>query len=172
MNRNGKQMKQEATHLTGAQRCEIIAKLSKPNVLSKRCWGGSMKSMKALSRKSRTIRRTYYNEQRQCLMLLNWKCFLPLICWPIYRDKRLSLRVLKLYITLSSTSTTNNFALTFKWKLDKMYCLRHLNRMLTIYLTLNANRKKLTLSCGLSQFHGHGSWFVCEVALNKCFLTN
>jgi hypothetical protein len=23
-----------------------------------------------------------------------------------------------------------------------------------------------TLSVGLSQFHGHGSWLVCEVALN------
>ena len=36
MNRNGKQMKLEATHLTEAHRCEIIAKLSKLNVSSKR----------------------------------------------------------------------------------------------------------------------------------------
>jgi hypothetical protein len=35
MNRNGKQMKLEATRLTEAQRCEIIAKLSKPNAPSK-----------------------------------------------------------------------------------------------------------------------------------------
>jgi hypothetical protein len=26
-----------------------------------------------------------------------------------------------------------------------------------------------TLSNGLSQFHGHGSWLVCEVALNIAF---
>ena len=24
-----------------------------------------------------------------------------------------------------------------------------------------------TLSCGLSQFHGHNSWLVCEVALDQ-----
>jgi hypothetical protein len=35
MNRNGKRMKLEATRLTEAQRREIIAKLSKPNELSK-----------------------------------------------------------------------------------------------------------------------------------------
>ena len=35
MNRNGKQMKLEATCLTEAQRCDIITKLSKPNALSK-----------------------------------------------------------------------------------------------------------------------------------------
>ena len=33
MNRNKKQMKFEATCLTEAQRCEIIAKLSKPNAM-------------------------------------------------------------------------------------------------------------------------------------------
>ena len=39
MNRNGKRMKLKATRLTEAQRCEFIAKLSKPNVLSKRVLG-------------------------------------------------------------------------------------------------------------------------------------
>ena len=29
-----------------------------------------------------------------------------------------------------------------------------------------------TLSCGLSQYHGHGSWLVCEVALNFSELRN
>jgi hypothetical protein len=27
-----------------------------------------------------------------------------------------------------------------------------------------------TLSFGLSQFHGHGSWLVCEVALIGCVI--
>ena len=36
MNCNGKRMKLETIHLTEAQRCEIIAKLSKPNTPSKR----------------------------------------------------------------------------------------------------------------------------------------
>ena len=36
MNCNVKQMKPEATHLTEAQRCEVIAKLSEPNASSKR----------------------------------------------------------------------------------------------------------------------------------------
>ena len=36
MNCNGKRMKLEAINLTEAQRCEIIAKLSKPNTSSKR----------------------------------------------------------------------------------------------------------------------------------------
>jgi hypothetical protein len=35
MNYNGKRMKLEATRLTEAQRCENIAKLSKPNAPSK-----------------------------------------------------------------------------------------------------------------------------------------
>ena len=39
MNHNGKQMKLEATRLTEAQRCEIIPKLSKLNVSSKRVLG-------------------------------------------------------------------------------------------------------------------------------------
>ena len=39
MNYNGKWMKLEATRLTKAQRCEIIAKLSKPNAPSKRVLG-------------------------------------------------------------------------------------------------------------------------------------
>ena len=29
-----------------------------------------------------------------------------------------------------------------------------------------------TLSFGLSQFHGHGSWLMCEVALNYAFPAN
>ena len=29
-----------------------------------------------------------------------------------------------------------------------------------------------TLSCGLSQFHGHSSWLVCEVALRRCSYNN
>ena len=29
----------------------------------------------------------------------------------------------------------------------------------------------LTLSFGLPQFHGHGSWLVCEVVLSDCGLT-
>ena len=39
MDRNGKQMKPEATRLTKAQWCVIIAKLSKPNAPSKRVLG-------------------------------------------------------------------------------------------------------------------------------------
>ena len=39
MNRNGKRMKLEATHLTESQQCEIIAKLSKPNAPCKRMLG-------------------------------------------------------------------------------------------------------------------------------------
>jgi hypothetical protein len=35
MNHNGKRMKLEATRLTKAQLCELIAKLSKANALSK-----------------------------------------------------------------------------------------------------------------------------------------
>jgi hypothetical protein len=35
------------------------------------------------------------------------------------------------------------------------------------YMRLEASWDGLwTLSCGLSQFHGHGSWLVCEVALS------
>ena len=36
MNHNGKRVKHEATRLTEAQRCYVIAKLSKPNLSSKR----------------------------------------------------------------------------------------------------------------------------------------
>ena len=39
MNRNGKRMKLEATCLIEVQQCEIIAKLSKPNVPSKHASG-------------------------------------------------------------------------------------------------------------------------------------
>ena len=39
MNCNGKWMKHEATCLTEAQRCEIIAKLSKPNASNKHALG-------------------------------------------------------------------------------------------------------------------------------------
>jgi hypothetical protein len=39
MNHNGKRMKLEATCLTEAQQCEIIAKLSKPNAPSKHAQG-------------------------------------------------------------------------------------------------------------------------------------
>ena len=39
MNCNGNRMKLEATRLTEAQWCEIIAKLSKPNMLSKHALG-------------------------------------------------------------------------------------------------------------------------------------
>ena len=39
MNPNGKRMKLEATRLSETQRCQIIAKLSKPNALSKQVLG-------------------------------------------------------------------------------------------------------------------------------------
>ena len=42
MNRSRIRMKLEATHLTEAQRCEIIAKLSQPNVPSKRALGAGV----------------------------------------------------------------------------------------------------------------------------------
>ena len=36
----------------------------------------------------------------------------------------------------------------------------------THYINLEVSRDGLcTLSFGLSQFHGHGSWLVCDVAL-------
>ena len=43
-------------------------------------------------------------------------------------ESAINSKALKLYITLSSTSTTNCFALMFKWKLDRcmMNCDNHL----------------------------------------------
>ena len=56
MNRNRKQMKPEATRLTEAQRCEIIAKLSKPNAPSKRALGPKYEVSEGAIRKVRDNR--------------------------------------------------------------------------------------------------------------------
>ena len=118
MNHNGKWMKPKAIRLSETQRCEIIAKLSKPNALSN--WAmrqeyevseGAIRKSSLLMMKSSLLRH-----------LLNSKVLLTSM-------------VLKLYTALSSTSTTNYFAMMLKQKLDRceMKCndrLRHFCKML------------------------------------------
>ena len=93
MNRNMKQMKLEATRLTEAQQCEIIANLSKQNASSKHAMGWETE-INAMGWDG-TIRRTYYNEN------------------PTYRRHLPNVKVLptskalKLHTSLSSTLTMN-----------------------------------------------------------------
>ena len=134
MNRNGKWMKHEAIRLTQDRRCEIIAKLSKPNAPSKRAlFDGAnneeycvvmleafMKFWKRCELKKDHLLMTKSNLSRHLLNLIVLQ----------------TSKVLKLYTTLSSTSTTNCFAPMFKRKLNKYMtncndCLRRFNETLT-----------------------------------------
>jgi hypothetical protein len=125
---NGKRMKHEATHLGEAQRCEIITKLSKPNVLSKRGLGPEYEVNEGAIPKVWDNRENILQRIICCESLsrhlLNMKVLLPS-------------KALKLYTTLSSTSTTNCFAPMFKRKLSNicmMNCddrLRCFNETLT-----------------------------------------
>ena len=136
MNCNGKWMKLESTRLIEAQRCEIIAKLSKPNVPSKRVVGREYEVNEGAIQKVRDNRENILQRIICCESLsrhlLNMKVLL-------------TSKALKLYTTLSSTSLTNCFAPMFKWKLHKcmMNCddrLRCFNETLP-KLTLNVKRK-------------------------------
>ena len=118
MNRNGKHMKLEVARLTEAQRCEINAKLSKPNAPSKHASGGSMKSVKAPSGKFGTIRRTYCNEIQPTETFAEF-------------ESATDFKGFEALHIMSSTLTTNCFAPMFKRMLDRcmMNCDNHLRRL-------------------------------------------
>ena len=148
MNHNGKWMKPKATCLTEAQRCEIIAKLSRPNAPSKRAQGRDYEVSKGTIRKvweswgERTA--TKSNLSRH---LLNLK-MLP------------NSKALKLYTTLSSTSTTNCFAPMFKHKLNKCMMnydirLRCFNDTLTNWQSMSSVQNSCILSKWLCMTHSN-----------------
>ena len=145
MNHNGKWMKPKAIRLSETQRCEIIAKLSKPNALSN--W--SMRQEYEVS--EGTIQKSSLLMMKSSLLrhLLNSKVLLTSM-------------VLKLYTALSSTSTTNYFAMMLKQKLDRcvMKCndrLRHFCKMLINWHWM----------ASLKNSWIHGKWLCMTCSNNK-----
>ena len=138
MNRNGKEMKYEATCLTAPQRCEIIAKLSKLNTRSKRALGLEYEVSEG------AIRKVWDNQENMLQRI---------ICCKSLSRHLLNLKMLptskplKLYTTLFLTSTTNCFASVFKRKLPNicmMNCddrLRRFNGTLTNYHWMSSVKK-------------------------------
>jgi len=58
--------------------------------------------------------------------------------------------------------------IAFGWGLGHIWLHTTLEGLWPYYMILEVCWDGLwTLSFGLSQFHGHGSWLVCEVALNE-----
>ena len=113
MNCNGKRMKPEAIRLTKAQQCEIATKLSK----------------RALGQE--------YEVNEGVIQASNLSMMKSSLSRHLLNLKVLQTsKALNLYTALSSTLTTNYFALIFKWKLDKCMmkcndCLRHFSKTLT-----------------------------------------
>src|ERR1700738_2415503 len=112
-------------------RYEIITKSSKPNVTSKRALGrgGSMKSVKAPSGKARIIGRTYCNEQRQCLMMLNGKRFARLLAdipsWKIGFTSGLTACAKPIYLSRHPWQLLKQSLLNLVWQfLKKILRLR------------------------------------------------
>ena len=132
-------MKPEATRLTKAQQCEIITKLSKPNTPSKRVLGWEYEVSEG------TIWKVWDN--RENIPQKN----------PAYRDicwnwiVLLTSKLLKLYTTMSSTSTTGCFALMFIQKLNKRMmncddCSRRFSETLTSWHWISI--VKISCICG------------------------
>ena len=121
MTRNKKQMKHEATPFTKAQRCEIIAKSSKPNASSQRA------KFNDANNKEHCVVVLKDVNTKQCELKEN---HLLMTKSNILRQL-LNLKVpptsnaLKPYTTLSSTSMTTCFAPRFKQKLDN--CMMNCN---------------------------------------------
>ena len=127
MNCNGKRMKPEATCLTEAQRCEIVAKLSKPNAPSKWALGREYEVNEG------TIRKVWDNWENILQRII---CCESLSRHLPNRKVLLTSKTLKLYTTLSLTSTTNCFSSMFKRKLNRCMMnsdnrLRRFNESLT-----------------------------------------
>ena len=76
MNRNGKRMKLEATRLTVAQQCEIIAKLSKPNAPSKQALGREYEVSEGTIQKVWDNRENILQKNPTCWEICwIWKCY-------------------------------------------------------------------------------------------------
>ena len=124
MNRNGKQMKLEGTRLTEAQRCEIIPKLSKLNVSSKRVLGREYEvSEGAIQKVMETMRIEELPIEDKIQPI------------ETFVESESATDFKGFEALLSLTLTTNCFALMFKRKLDTCMmnyddCLRRFNKTL------------------------------------------
>ena len=71
------------------------------------------------------------------------------------------------FITCEDLHEYNIFKIAFDWGPGHIWLHTTLEGMWSHNMILEVWWDGLwTLSFGLSQFHGHGSWLVCEVALN------
>ena len=151
MNRNGKWMKREATHLTEAWRCEIVAKLSKLNApgeqvgVGARVWSRWRCHSESLGRAGERTT-TKSNISRH---LLNLKV-LP------------TSKALKLRTTLSLTLTTNCCAPMFKRKLDM--CMMNYNNHLRRFTETLTN---CPLMSSIKKSCIRGKWLRMTCSNNK-----
>jgi hypothetical protein len=154
MNCNGKHIKPKATHLIEVQRCDHITELSKLNALSKHALGTKYETSEGTVRKVWDNRDNILQQTIWCESLSRHLLNLKVL---------LTSKALKLYITLSLTSTTNSFASMFKKKLSNIFVmncddrLRCFNEMLTNWHWMSSVKN----SCI------HGKWLYMTYSNNK-----